>query len=236
MLLLPYLRVLWVRDEGPDLDTFDERVETLKSQFESQTPTLWNVIKALGREHIAECANSSLPGPYRPLVFLLLLTNDNSEDLPLCLSKRIAKLFGKDVRYDLLKGSEIAKNKLSKADLHDEILRKLSSSESLHTIIFTELESLSYETASVFFKFCDNEDAPNPQAIFIFALTLDEDISFLEKSTRKETTAKARDYLNTVAWKDGDRAKTEDLIAILFNPYPLPIMKEDPSVLRKVCG
>lgn len=227
----------WPAIQREEIERFDIRIRDLQNQFRSQNDDLWMVTMQLGRDHFEECHNKLLSEPYRPLVFLLVGSSDNSENT-FCLSRKIASTFDKN--YALLNGSEVVEKQLSKADLDISLGRKISASLGLPftptVILFTDLGALSYKTASVFFKYCDNEDAPYRQTVFIFTLTLDADSSSLLGSSRKEITSKVYEYLRTVVWKEGGNASADALIGRIVNPFPLLVMKEDSSVLKKVCG
>ena len=226
----------WPTVQKQEIERFDGRIKDLENQFRSQKEDLWRVTRQLGRDHFEECFSKSPSEPYRPLVFLLVGSSDNSENI-VCLSKKIANSFNKN--HILLNGSEVAERQLSKADLDINLERNIDVSPghpfTQKVILFTELGALPYETAAVFFKYCDNEDAPYPQTIFIFTLTLDADNSSLVGSSRKEVTSKVYDHLRTVAWKEGGNASADALIGRVVNPFPLLVVKEDSSVLKNLC-
>ena len=223
------------RDEvGESANDFEAKVVELQRQFRNQNQFLWNALGRLGKEHIVEYFNASSLEPSRPLVFVLVSTPDNSEELN-CFSKSVAGAFLNKGDYSLLDGSDIVQRSQSKPDVDVDIERILKSSSTYPVLLFKDLGSLPYDVASLFFKYCDNEDAPYPQAVFIFTLTIDGDNSVLSSSSRKEITAKSYEYLTTVAWKDAEKAKTDALIARIVNPYPLPVVKEDSSMLKEVC-
>jgi len=215
-------------------EDFEAKVAKLQHQFTNQNHVLWNALKRLGSEHIVEYFNTSSSEPSRPLVFVFVSTPDNSEELN-WFSESVAKAFLNKGDYGVLDGSNIVRRSQSKADVDKDIERRLTSSWTYPMLLVKNLGSLPYDIASLFSKYCDNEDAPYPHAIFIFTLTIDGDNSVLSNSTRKEITSKCYEYLTTVAWKDAEKAKTDDLIAIIFNPYPLSVMKEDSSILKEVC-
>jgi len=215
-------------------EDFEAKVAKLQHQFPNQNHVLWNALRRLGSEHIVEYFNTSSSEPSRPLVFVLVSTPDNSEELN-CFSEGVATAFLNKGDYGVLDGSNITRRSQSKPDVDEDIERRLKSSSTYPVLLVKDLGSLPYDVASVFFKYCDNEDAPYPQAIFIFTLTIDGDNSVLSSSTRKEITSKSYEYLTTVAWKDADKAKTDALIARIVNPYPLSVIKEDSSMLKEVC-
>ena len=211
-------------------EIFESKVNDLKKKFKRQDDILWNAVLKLGKQHIMECHNTSSQAPDRPLVFVFTSIRKYQESLQ-CFAKSIGMAFAGGAESVILNGNEMAKKSESKADLDRELESMLKSKEQL--IIFTELGSLPYETASIFFKYCDNENAPYPKAVFIFTLSLDRDESFLIDLSRKEMTSETRNYLSTVAWKDGDKGQSDALIARILDPYPLPVMKEAAHLLKE---
>lgn len=212
---------------------FAQRIEDLRREFTKQDRIVWETLKKLGRKHLIDCQSNK--GPDRPLVLVLASLIGYERSLG-CLLRQIGKAFNHGKAPSVLDGNEMANRAAKKADLDKELSKILENSqESQKLVIVTELASLSYETASIFFKYCDNEGAPYPRAVFIFTLTFNKDKNFLEQR-RKQLTADIRSYLRTVAWKDVDYAKTDALIARILDPFPLPVFQEEPSSLEKVCA
>ena len=214
--------------------SFKVKIEELRQRFGNQNEDLWPVIKKLGVDHLIHIHDDSIPDPTRPLVFVFTSILENDKVL-MCLVSGIGNAFSssKDApEIPVISGNDIANEAHSKEILDERLEGILNSTKhDQGVVIVTELGSLNYETASIFFKYCDNEGAPYPKAVFLFTLSMYMDESFLKQS-RREITKATRDHLSSVVWADGDKAKTDALIARIIDPFPFAIMKEDMSVVK----
>ena len=214
------------REIFPDVRAFKANVDALKSKFPSQSKLIWEAVAKLGGDHLNEVHNETLKGPNRPLVFVFTSISRNKRTLT-CLAKKIGETFKADnsLNGNVVSGNEIATSSNQKQALDERLRSILDTSDNRRVVIVTEIDSLSYEVASIFFKYCDNEGAPYPRAVFIFTLTMDKEEDFLQQS-RKEITRETREYLNDVVWKEGDKAQTDALIARIMDPFPFKVMSE----------
>ncbi len=67
--------------------------------------------------------------------------------------------------------------------------------------------------------------------MFVFTLTLPGDDSLLHKEI-KEVTQATRQYLRSVVWMEGESAGADDLIAMIVDPAPIPVLNEDDAVVN----
>eukprot|EP00112_Aurelia_sp_Birch-Aquarium-sp1_P017518 Seg4069.5 transcript_id=Seg4069.5/GoldUCD/mRNA.D3Y31 product="Torsin-1A-interacting protein 1" protein_id=Seg4069.5/GoldUCD/D3Y31 len=220
-------------EEGSGI-SFKVKIDKLQQKFGNQNKDLWPVIKKLGDDHLIHIHNDTIPDPTRPLVFVFTSIRENDKVL-MCLALEIGNAFSssKDApKIPVINGNHIANEAHSKEMLDQRLEGILNSTtRDQGVVIVTELGSLNYETASIFFKYCDNEGAPYPKAVFLFTLSMNMDESFLKQS-RKEITKATRDHLSSVVWADGDKSETDALIARIIDPFPFAIMKEDMSVVK----
>ena len=215
-------------------NSFKMKIDELQQRFGNQNEDLWPVIKKLGGDHLIHIHDDSIPDPTRPLVFVFTSIRENDKVL-MCLASKIGDAFSSSEdapKIPVISGNDIANEAHSK-ELLDQGLEGIlnSTKQDQGVVIVTELGSLNYETASIFFKYCDNEGAPYPKAVFLFTLSINMDESFLKQS-RREITKATRDHLSSVVWADGEKSKTDALIARIIDPFPFAIMKEDMSAVE----
>ena len=206
------------------LDQFNQNLDTLKSQFSNQNPYLWNTVGKLGADHLRDVKEKSA---MRPLVFFLVSPAENKRVLG-CMAKKIAEVFSpnKKRHQTVIDGNEISRVAQSKMKLNDYLERTLNTTA---VAIVTDIGSLTYEIASIFFKFCDTEGTRYPNAVFIF--TMDMDSSFLSKPIKGIRQA-TWDHLKYVVLKDGSPAQRDALIARIVDPAPIPVSNEDETVVK----
>eukprot|EP00795_Rhopilema_esculentum_P010452 gene10452-19162_t len=214
----------------PEVRAFKDSLAVLKSKFPSQSELIWEAVAKLGGDHLNEVYNETLEGPNRPLVFVFTSISRNKKTLN-CLARKIGETFQADNTQigNVVSGNEIATSSNQKQALDERLRSILDESDNHRVVIVTEIDSLSYEVASIFFKYCDNEGAPYPRAVFIFTLTMDKEDDFLQQS-RKEITRETREYLSEVVLKDGDKAQIDALIARIMDPFPFKVMNEKHDV------
>ena len=205
---------------------FHTNISFLEETFKNQNEYFWNSLKKLGSKHIQDVKGNSVQ---RPLVLTLVTTKSNK--LPMeCMARKIGSTFtvGKPHVFN---GREFTQSPDLKSKLDNTINDALLTDEKV--VVFHELNVLSYQLASLFFKYCDSEETPFPDAIFILTLVLDKDKSFLNND-RKVVEKEVERYLKEEAWKDEKEDKTAALLMRVAE-VPIVVFEEDHNFIKIHC-
>eukprot|EP00794_Sanderia_malayensis_P015700 gene15700-17284_t len=214
---------------------FKQNLKNLEAEFTNQSKDLWAMVGKLGMDHIDDVTMKG--NAIRPLVFLMVSSVENNEMLS-CMARKIAKSFtnGDNIGEKhpspvIMDGNEFANVVQSKDNLDKELEDKLDN-DGNGVVVITKIGTMSYETASIFFKYCDNEGAPYPNVVFIFTLALPEGKN-LQSQSSKELNRATWHHLRSVVWSNGYREGIDPLIARIVDPRPIPVLSEEDSVVKK---
>jgi hypothetical protein len=152
------------------VDEFDKGMDELRAQFPSQTDRLWRVITSATLPIIKEVE------PVHPAV-ILLVADQGSSSLATCLAQRYAELVTKVFSAPAYSTFNCQRDTANKQP--DEVKRELDNKFTSafearsRSGVVLHIENLPGKAAMIFYRFCDNDNAPFKDVSIVLTLTLE---------------------------------------------------------------
>ena len=213
-------------------------IERLKVAFPTQSLRTWKAIKGRGARHLRELT------PRQPAVFLLSARPPAHATLS-CLAYSLAKTFlnhssnhsfarvrGQDIWEKSQGSGDEAKNLLDTVMRH-KLEQQVKRNEKLPPVFVVEnLERFPAPSPFLFFAYCDNTEAIDPRAVFIFTLHLPSSVSEPSSEERMPEN-RALDYLADDLWQQQQHSAYDvgTVTALVTRVSEVTILvKEEPLV------
>lgn len=171
---------------------FKSRIKEIQKLFPNQTERFWRIVRARSLAHLRN------KKPVQPLV-ILLGAPPSAHAVVNCLAKKLAWCLDPNVSSsNFIDGTKYNKEDghNTKKILDDELMDIFQ--RGVRSALVMHLEQLPPPSPLLFYKYCDNDEAPYKHAGIIFTVYLPEEPNILLSPVEAEGSIEA--FLSEVAW------------------------------------
>ena len=162
------------RERSKRFDVLQDELESLPLEYPSLDGEIWNVIAGASYGHV-----NNTREPVRPVVLFLAGEQDkvNASDVALDVADMYAEVYtphraDSDITYVVGTEFEGKSPDKVKAAMDRIIANGLGGCSNV--VLITDIDKIPACSAILFHAYCDNDNAPFKDAVFIFTMTLDE--------------------------------------------------------------
>ena len=205
------------------VDAFRSQLNIWKQQFPNQNQVFWSYVQARSKSHLATDV------PSRPLVFAIEASLKTSQ---------LSRYFGKKLGQILSASAGQVKSvngidyqtrndEETEEELGERIKSHLSTAPA-GAVVVDHLELLPSKTKSIFFSYCDSENAPFPYASFVFIVHLNEtSLASMEPLKAEE---KVKSFLLDEVWSTDPHGSSAVAALVSRVTDVIIVPSEDPTV------
>ncbi|KXJ13831.1 Torsin-1A-interacting protein 2 [Exaiptasia diaphana] len=171
---------------------FENRIKEIQELFPNQTERFWKIVRSRGLAHLRN------KKPSQPLVFLLGAP-PSAHAVVDCLAKKLAWCLDPNVSpSNFIDGAKYHKDDGddTKKILDDELMDIFK--KGVRSALVMHLEQLPPPSPLLFYKYCDNDEAPYKHAGIIFTVYLPQEPNVSLLPVEAEGTIET--FLSDVAW------------------------------------